>query len=234
MKHIRNILFTALATVFLGSCLSDEETINVYSDVYVFKRTINDTMRYATTHFTYANVALESVIAESNAGETVSLISHEGSSYYMAYIPEEDEYSTELPEETEFSYTVTTQSGEVIEDYDQLTYDDMDLPAVSSAGYDESTNLIEVAWTSVNGADGYVVVFYNSSGEALTGGFSYTEDDTECEIDVSTISWEITPDSGEECYVEVQAYAYESGSDDTYQAYNIQEVSIAQKAFIWQ
>jgi len=233
MKHIKIILFAFFASIIFVSCISDDETSTVYSDVYVLKRIINDTVSYAPTHFTYSNVALESAIAESDAGETITLTPYEGSTYYMAYVPEESDYSTEIPDETGFTYTITTQSGDVIESYDELTYDNIDFPTITTAEYNDVTDIIELAWTAVSGADGYVLVFYNNTGETLVGGFSFSEDETECEIDVSAVSWDITPDSGEECYVEIQAYAYEPSYTEGYQSYNIQEVSIAKKTFTW-
>jgi len=233
MKYIKISLFAFFACIFFVSCFSDEETVTVYSDVYVLKRIINDATNYAPTHFTYSNVSLESAIAESDEGETITLSSYQGSTYYMAYVPEESDYSAEIPEETGFTYTITTQSGEVVQSYDELTYDNIDFPTITTAEYVDSTDIIELAWTAVSGADGYVLVFYNSVGEALVGGFSLADDETECEIDVSAVSWDITPDSGEECYVEVQAYAYEPSYTDGYQSYNIQEVSIAKKTFLW-
>lgn len=227
----------AISFVFI-SCFSDDDlkdNLEVYVDAYVIKKNIGDVTSYAPAFFAYGNQLLRSVTVTEigGSGETIDLTQDFTSILTMSKRPDNNDFLPYPPAASDYLFEVTAESGVTVEEYDFLAYSDMGIPTVTQAEFTNNNKLLEVAWSDVAGADGYMVKILNSEGTEISAGSGFEAGTNSYTINIVLENWYEAPEPGQTYSVQVHAFAYEAEFEPGYEVYNVQEVSIGETTIVW-
>jgi len=236
MKKIRNLLILLITSLLFASCLDNNESdFNANADVYVIKKKTGDADMYAKTFYVYGNQMMQSasVTETGGSGGKIDLIQDYRSIFVMSKLPQESDYLPYPPVTNDYLFQVTSEGGITKEYNDFLSFDDIGIPEIDSIYFSDNNKYLNVAWTEVDGTDGYLIKILNTEGEEVLNGYGFGPEVLEYQLNVLLANWVITPVQGETYVVQVHAFAYEPEFETGYEAYNIQEVAIDEKEIIW-
>jgi hypothetical protein len=237
MRRIRNFTLMLITSVILASCFGDdaESKFEVYTDAYVLKKMAGDEEVYARIFYAYANQLMRTASATEmgGSGETINLLQDPRSVFTMSKIPQGSDYKPYAPATSDYLFQVTSESGITDESQDFLSFDDIDITEITKTEFSDNNKYLDIAWTEVNGADGYLIKIFNMEGMEIVNSYGFSADILEYRLNIVLENWIELPEQGETYVIEVRAYAYEPDFPVGYDAYNIQEVSIAESEIVW-
>lgn len=237
MRKFENFVFVLLSALLLVSCFGDEaeEAFDASSDAYIIKKYVGDEAVYGTVFYTYANQIMRSVSASEmgGSGEKINLTQDPGSLYTMSKKPQSSDFKPYPSAANEYLFEIVSESGVNKENYDFLSHDDIEIAEITKAGFNDIGKLLEIEWTAVEGADGFVVKIQNEEGINISVSPGFDPDILDYTINVVLEDWLIVPESGKTYTIQIHAFAYEPEYEEGYQFYNIQEVSIAETPIVW-
>jgi len=237
MRKITNFVLIVITSVALVSCFGDdtEPQFEVFTDAYVLKKKMGDEEVYARAFYAYANQLIKSASATEigGAGEKITLTQDPRSVYTFSKIPQESDYAPYPPAASDYLFQVTSEGGITKESQDFLSFDDIGIPEITKVEFAEIDKYLDVAWTEVAGADGYLLKILNDEGTEIINGYGFSTDILEYRLNIVLENWFETPEQGKTYIVEVHAYAYEPQTEPGYEAYNVQEVSVSESNIIW-
>ena len=232
------IVFVFLTSLIMVSCFSkDSQTeLEVYSDAYVIKKMINDKPMYAVTFFAYGNQIMRSgtVTEIGGSGEYLKLGLNPNSIFTLVHWPIDSDFKPYPPPAAEFKFNVTAESGLTSESSDYLNINDINIPTIVKTEFSENKKLINITWTSVTGADGYVLKVAEENGNIIYATDGMVPTVTNYTINLLTGNWTKRVESGNTYTIQVHAFAYEEDTDDFYNVYNVEELSIGEKSILWE
>ncbi|MDX1283580.1 MAG: hypothetical protein R3182_01145, partial [Draconibacterium sp.] len=116
---------------------------------------------------------------------------------------------------------------------DFLDYDDIPIPEITKAEFSENNKMLEILWSDVSNADGFLVKIVDSEGYEISTSNGLDSGTNSYTINIVLEDWYTAPESGQSYSIQVHAFAYEAEYDTGYEVYNIQEVSIAEESLEW-
>ena len=237
MRRITNYVLIVITSVALVSCFGDdtESQFEVLTDAYVLKKKSGDEEVYARAFYAYANQLINSATATEigGAGEKITLTQDPRSVYTYSKIPQVSDFNPYPPATSDYLFQVTSEGGIIKESQDFLSFDDIDIPDITKVEFAEIDKYLDVAWTEVDGADGYLLKILNEEGTEIIDGYGFSTDILEYRLNILLENWFETPEQGKTYIVEVHAYVYEPQVEPGYEAYNVQEVSVSDAEIIW-
>jgi len=236
-KDLKKIAFVFFVSFLLVSCFSDDTqtALEVYTDAYMIKKIVGEEPLYAVAFYAYGNQMMNSgtVTEVGGSGAQINLGISPSSIFTLVRIPVESDYKPYLPSVTEYKFKITSSTGTVSESTDKLNIQNLATPTITKTEISENKKLVNLVWTAVSKADGYVVkvadkngVFIYSSEGLKAGITSYT-------INLLIGNWTKTIEFGETYSIQVHAFVYEADADDFYNVYNVEEISIGEKSVLW-
>lgn len=237
MRRIRIYALMLITAFALASCFGDDEgsEIEVFTDAYVLKKMAGDEEVFAKTFYAYANQLMRSASATEigGSGEKIELTQDPRSIYTFSKIPQQSDFNPYPPATVDYLFQVTSESGITKESTDFLSFDNIDITDITKTEFTENNKYLDIAWTEVTGADGYLIKIYNTEGVEIMNSYGFDTDILEYRLNILLENWIILPEQGETYILQLHAYAYEPEFEAGYDAYNIQEVSIAENEIIW-
>ena len=232
------IVIAFLTSLIMVSCFSkDTQTeLEVFTDAYVIKKMINDRPMYAVTFFAYGNQMMRSgtVTEIGGSGGYLNLGLNPNSIFTLVHWPVESDFKPYPPSATEYKFNVTAESGITNESTDYLNINDIEIPVILKTVFSDNKKLIDVTWTSVARADGYVLKVAEENGNIIYATDGMIPTVTSYTINLLTGNWTKPVESGNTYTIEVHAFAYEEDADDFYNVYNVEELSIGEKSILWE
>ena len=239
MGKINKIIgFLAIAAVLLlaVSCKDDTEEevdFEAYTDVYFLKKRIEQVIKYVAVYNVYGNSSIASAKVTTPDGEVVELESVPTAVYTYSKIPSEGDYSYTIPSVGDYHFTVISESGQTFEDSDNMVYDDILLPVIVTAGYNEVSYSMEVTWQPVEGADAYLVKLLDDDKNIMFNGQLLSGEATEYGFGEYYENWYILPYPNMPYTLQLQAIAFDSDATDDDYYYNVKEISVSEKLVVW-
>jgi len=237
MRRIRNYALIVITAVLLGSCFGDDDDpqIEVFTDAYILKKMAGEDEVYARTFYAYANKLMKSATATEigGSGEKIELTQDPRSIYTFSKIPQQSDFIPNPPATSDYLFQVTSEDGITKESQDFLSFDDIEITEITKTEFTENNKYLDIAWTEVSDADGYLVKIYNTEGIEIMTSYGFDTDILDYRLNVVLENWIIIPEQGETYLLQVHTYVYEQDVEPGYEAYNIQEVTIAETEIIW-
>lgn len=234
-KKIALILCTPFIMV---SCFNnDTETEpEIFNDAYLIKKMVGTEAQYAVAFYAYGNLVLSSgtVTEVGGSGTQINLGMHPSSVFTLSKIPAASDYKPYPPANTEYKFKITTSTGATIESTDKLTVQNLATPTITKIEFSENKKLVNVVWTAVPKADGYVVKVADKDGVYIFSSEGFAAGVTNCTLNLLTGNWTKTMDLDETYTIQVHAFMYETNTDDLYNIYNVEEISIDDKPIFWE
>ena len=232
------IVSTLAISIIFVSCLSDddlEDSLEVYTDAYVIKKKIGNQPGYAPIFFAYANQLLRavSVTEMGGSGQRFNLTQDPTSITTMSRRPQASDFKAYPPAASDYQFQITAESGVNVEKHDFLDYDDIPIPEITKAEFSENNKMLEILWSDVSNADGFLVKIVDSEGYEISTSNGLDSGTNSYTINIVLEDWYTAPESGQSYSIQVHAFAYEAEYDTGYEVYNIQEVSIAEESLEW-
>jgi len=203
----------AVLCVVLGlvSCASEEIEPVAYSDAFILAKKIDGEVKYGLGLYTYANVAMNSVVAESESGEKYSLES-EGTNKFEYYLESAAEnFSVEEPETGNYTFRVIFFDGREATVMEDLLGNEIDPTEFTKCAYNGEKKQIEITWVKNSDTDYAVVALRDAEGKLV-----YFSNALSAAVTSSTISasgWVSgnSPEQGATYTVELGLYVKEGG-----------------------
>jgi len=233
---LKNALLILLTGTAIISCNDQEPELEVLADVYVINKKFDSEVRSAIAYYAYANQALsEATVTLPIDGGIVELENNPGSVYTFDKVPENSDYKTIAPVEGSYIFNIKGGKGETLQATDILNYDGMDIPEFTSITFSGTPLTLELEWNDITGADGYVVKMFDLNGKLIFNGYSVGENVNKYTITSSSYSgyWSETVVDGESYLLQLNAFSYDSNSNNSYSDYEIKEVSISETQIEW-
>lgn len=133
----------------------------------------------------------------------------------------------------EYLFEIYTTGDELNQISDEVTYQGLFIPQFEKLEYDSDTKVLNVVWGPVPKADGFAVKISRINGTVIYVSYSLDYDATEYQISSSFGNWLETPYVGSNYIIEIHAFAYEVDFPAGEEVYNLKEISIGTKEFIW-
>lgn len=230
------IVFVLLTLLGLVSCFGDENnaSLEVNTDVYMIKKIVGEQPVYGVSFYAYGNQIMRSgtVTQVGGLGEQINLGLNPRSIFTLSKEPNENDYKLYLPAASEYKFKVSAESGATVESSDFLNATDMDIPAIIKTEVGVNQKFVDVSWTAVSGADGYMLKIADVNGNYIFSSEGLEPGTNSYTINLLTGNWVVPVVVGNAYSVQVHAFAYEVNSDPLYAAFNVEEISIGEKTII--
>lgn len=240
MKYRKTVKITTLLfTVFIMvSCFSkDTQTeLEVYTDAYMIKKMEGSQPVYGVIFYAYGNQMMKTgtVTEVGIPGTTINLALSPNSIFTLWKAPTGNDFKPYPPAESEYIFKVTAESGLSNESNDYLKIKNIGIPVITKTAFSDNKKLIDVAWTSVTGADGYLVKVAEENGNIIYSSDGMLPSVTGYTINLLTGNWSKFVETGKNYSIEVHAFAYEADAEEFYQIYNVEEISIGAKSVLYE
>ena len=232
----RNTALLLLTGFTIVSCNDFEEELDVITDVYVTNKLFDNEVKSAATYFAYANKTLmsASVVFPNSAGN-VALESYPGSIYTMTKEPKDADYKTTAPVNGSYSFTVQSEDGETQQVTDILSYEGLDIPEFTKTKFSGTPFVLELEWTFITDADGYVVKMFDTNGKLIFNGYTVGKDVNKYTVTGSANSgfWSNPAVNGELYRLQLNAFSYDAEGNASNYVYNLSEISLAETQIVW-
>ena len=229
-----NIVTTLLTMFLLVSCFSDntKTELEVYTDAYTVKKMVGGEAVYAVAFYAYGNQMMNSgnVTEIGGSGVQINLGINPGSIFTLWKWPSVSDFKPYPPSAADYKFVITAESGMNNESLDHLNPKNLAIPVIAKTELSENNKLINVTWTSVTGANGFLIKVSEESGNIIYSSDGMLPTVTSNTINILTGNWTKPVEPGKTYIIEVHAFAYEAGTDALYKAYNVEEISIGQKS----
>jgi hypothetical protein len=235
-RFLKSTLFVLLAGVVLVSCNDDEIPFEVYTDVLVINKKVDNVVKKAPAYYAYGNKSLKSAsVALPGNSDTISLAAHPGSTYTFIKEPAAADFKDVPPAEGNYKFKVTAGSGEALEMTDAFDYTGLPLPQITKDTFSGSPSSLLVEWAAVTGADGYFVKMLDTDEKLIFSGYVVSSTTLKYIVSGSTTSgsWTEVPDEGEPYILQVNAVVYDADATSSNREYNVSEVSTGEKEIVW-
>ena len=236
-QNLKKLALALSVPLILFSCLKEEEQVlQVTTDAYMVKKLVGGQPAYGLAFYAYANKILKSgtVARTGGVGDTINLIAYPLSVYTLFKEPAETTLSENMPLDGEYIFNITAESGETNESSDELNLNDIDIPDILSTEVSTNGDRLDMKWTKVSGADGYVVKLADEDGEYIYSSNTKAPNDTTLKISPLTGVWVEPFEVGNTYTIEVNAFAYEDDSNNQNAVFNVEEISIGSKSIVWE
>lgn len=234
LKKFGKILIVVFLVSGLYSCDEESGTLNfkIIGDVLVLKKKVNDATVYAQAYFAYGTEPMTSAEVVTPGGNSIALLPLDQLQLTWAKEATANDFSTNLPQVGSFKFSVVNE-GITHEASDLLVFDNIDFPVIDSTSYSTFNQTMTVEWQAVEGANHYMVKLAKPDGTIIYFSNLLFNNVLSFEIDTNLGSWTEYPVDGGTYSLEVHAIKYESEANQTEYAYQVQEVSIAEKDIVW-
>lgn len=236
-KRIFRITILALLTGFtIVSCNDFDEELEVLTDVYVINKKFGGEVRSANAYYAYANQTLSgATVTKPNNGGMVQLENYTGSIYTFAKEPVDSDYKTTAPVEGSYTFTVQGSNGETLQVTDVLDYANLGIPQFTKIKFSGTPLILELEWSDVTDADGFVIKMFDTQGKLVFNGYSIDDDVNKYTITGTSNSgfWNTPAVNGESYLLQVNAFSYDAEANQTNYIYNVSEISIGESQIVW-
>ncbi len=226
-----------LTSLILVSCFKNEEVaLEADTDVYMIKKMSGETPVYGVAFYAYCNHVMKSgtVTQTGDLGSQVNLGLNPGSIYTLYKEPTENEFYGTLPEESEYRFNVVAENGQTSESSDYLKVKDLGIPTILKAEVGDVEKLLDITWTKITDADGYVVKIVEDNGSYIYSSGALSPETDTLSINLLVGNWTKTMEKGNTYNIEISAFAYEDNANALTAIYNIESISIAQMSITWE
>jgi hypothetical protein len=230
------LLFTAaLPFLFLGCNKDTESKFEVNSDAYIIRKKIDGEVKSAPAFYVYANQGISSatVTPPTSGGDPIELGKSEGSSFTFYKEPSPADFKVQPPTAGIYNFDVESSEGVKIKQMDELEIFNLQMPQITSTAFQSGSSMLNVKWSTVEDADGYVVKLLYPDGKIVFISFALTPSTSEFNISPSSGNWMNQIYAGEEVVLNVQSFIYDSDATLTDNIYNIGEIVVAEKEITW-
>lgn len=235
-RSIVKIGSIVLSAVALAGCFGSDlnPEVEVFADAYVVSKMVSGKQSYAVTYYAYGNQILNSgtVVQVGGSGQQVNLGLSSTSIFVLTKQPAESDYKTVIPAAAEYQFKITSESGVVKNESDYLTPIGLQIPTVLKAEFN-TNKLLDISWTPVTGANGYVIKIINAAGNTAYSSEGLEPTVSTFSINSLLVNWVVPIDPDEVVNVQVHAFAYEKNTEELYRVYNVEEISVGQKSLVW-
>lgn len=232
------IAFVLFTSFIMVSCFSkDTQTpLEVYTDAYTIKKMVGNVPVYAVTFYAYGNQLMKSgtVTEVGGSGVPINLGLNPNSIFTLWKWPTESDFKPYPPSAAEYQFNVTAESGLNNESTEYLNPKNLSIPVIVKAALSDNKKLIDVGWTSVTGADGYLVKVAEQNGNIIYTTDGMLPSVTSYTINLLTGNWTKAVEPGNTYSIQVHAFAYEANTEDYYKVYNVEEISIGEKSVLYE
>ena len=235
-NFFRNTALVLLAGFTFVSCNDYEEELDVITDVYVINKMFENEVKSAAAYFAYGNKELMSVsVVFPNSAGNVALESYPGSIYTMAKEPKDADYKTTAPVNGNYSFTIQSANGETQQVPDLLSYEGLDIPEITKNKFSGTPLILELEWSDVTDADGYVVKMLDTDGKLVFNGYSVGGDVNKYTVTGTSNSgfWSTPAVNGESYVLQLNAFSYDAEANISNYVYNLSEISLAETQIVW-
>ena len=232
----RNTTLVLLAGFTFVSCNDYEEELDVITDVYVINKMFDNEVKSATAYFAYGNKELMSVsVAFPNSAGNVALEGYPGSIYTMAKEPKDADYKTTAPVNGNYSFTIQSADGETQQVPDLLSYEGLDIPEFTKTTFSGTPLILDLEWSDVTDADGYVVKMLDTDGKLVFNGYSVGGDVNKYTVTGMSSSgfWGTPAVNGESYVLQLNAFSYDAEANISNYVYNLSEISLVETQIVW-
>jgi len=214
MKKLFATLCIAASVVALVSCKSEEVLPKAYCDTFVISKKVDGVTVHGLGFYTYANVPMGSVVAESESGEVYQLNSYGSNTYEYYKETSAENFNTAIPETGLYTFTVVPTNGDVLTEADALSGAILEPVNLTTCEFNPTNNRIQVAWELSEDADYGVIVLRNANGEAVY--YSSTLASTTASGNIPASNWldGYSPVDGATYTVELNLFLREGSSSD--------------------
>ena len=228
-RIISSILLVSLLALIVG-CDNEDVIPVVKGDAFIIAKVDGQDTVFGLALHAMGNVALSSVAAVDDDGNTFQLKSYGGYLYEFYFDSENADYSLELPVVGRYEFTAVTAKGETRVVQDELT-DDIIYPADLTCEFDVTNSQISLGWEKMDDADYIVLILKDDEGETVYISAALVGSSVGYNIKATTATWANgrTPQDGSTYTAEVHAFMYESNGE----AMNVQAKSIASGTVVW-
>lgn len=237
-KKLIQFLPVLLLAFIFTSCLEEtrKEAFDVMVDAYTVKRVIDNEPEFAQAFIAYSNQPMlgATVSKSDNSGPVIQLAQNPSSVFIYMKDPNAYDFRPGIPENAEYKFTVTSESGNAIEKFDELKPKNLAIPQIDSLTIDDAEKLLSFEWNKVNGADGYIVKVLDLNGKTIFTSEGLPEDAHGYYLSLLTGNWIDSINFGDDYILELHAFAYEDSALESNNIYNVEEISIAQFRFTWE
>lgn len=232
----KKIVFVLFASLFLVSCFNNDNDTNleVNTDVYMLKKIVGDQPVYGVSFYAYGNQIMKSgtVTQVGGLGDQINLGLNPHSIFTLSKDPNENDYKLYLPAASEYLFKVTAESGSTVESKDFLNATDIGIPTIVKTEVGVNQKFVDVSWTAVSGADGYMIKIADANGNYIFSSEGLEPGINTYTINLLTGNWVSPVEVGSAYSIQVHAFAYEENADPLYAAFNVEEISIGEKTII--
>lgn len=237
---VRNFLGRTFLVLLSGaaivSCNDSETPLEVFADVMVINKKVDDVVKRAPAYYVYGNQSIESAsVALPGNTDTIALAGYPGSSFTFLKEPVAADYKDVQPTEGNYKFTVKSKDGEVLEVTDAFDFEGLPLPLIKKDTFVGSPASLNVEWAAVTGSDGFFVKLLDTDGKLIFSGYTVSSSTLKYTVSgsASSGSWVKAPVDGEDYILQVNAIAYDAGATSANSDYNVSEVSVTEKPITW-
>ena len=232
----RNTALVLLTGFTIVSCNDNEKQLDVITDVYVINKMFDNEVKSAAAYFAYGNKELISVsVALPNSAGNVALESYPGSIFTMAKEPTDSDFKTSALVNGNYSFTIQSADGETQQVPDLLSYEGLDIPELTKTTFSGTPLILELEWSDVTDADGYVVKMFDTDGELVFNGYGVRGDVNKYTVTGTSNSglWSTPAVNGESYVLQLNAFSYDAEGNNSNYVYNLSEISLAETQIVW-
>jgi hypothetical protein len=235
-KFLGKTFLVLLSGAAIVSCSDSEIPLEVFADVMVINKKVDNAVKRAPAYYAYGNQSIQSAsVALPSTSEIVELGAYPGSSYTFYRQPEAADYEDVPPADGNYEFTVKAQTGEIMEVTDVFDFEGLTIPQIKKDTFVGSPVVLNVEWAAVTGSDGYFVKLLDTDEKLVFSGYIVSSSTLKYTVSssASSGSWVKSPVEGEDFILQVNAIAYDTGSTSATSDYNVSEISIGEKPIIW-
>ncbi len=216
-KFSAGLLIVAVA-MGLFSCKSEEVLPIANSDVFIITKKVDGILMYGLGLHTYANVPMNSVVAEDELGDKYALKAYNDYTYEYYTETDSEDYTTALPATGTYTFGVTLTNGEELAVSNELAGITIDPVAFTTCEYDADNDRISVVWEASSEEDYSVLILRNSAGTKVY--YSSTLGASVVSANITSSGWvgDYAPVQGETYTVELGMYVKEDDSSTLLEA----------------
>lgn len=235
-RIFRNTLLLFLTTTAIVSCNDSEVPIEVFTDVFVINKKIDNVVKSANAYYAYGNQALLSAtVTIPNSGGNVELANSPGLVNEMSKVPVDSDFKTNVPVKGSYVFTIKGKNGETLQVPDVLNYENLAIPQFTKIKFSGSPYILELEWNLIKEADGYFVKMFDLDGKLIFSGFNIKPDANKYVITSAASSgyWNQTAVDGKSYLLQINAFINDSEANLSNYIYNISEISIGESLIQW-
>jgi hypothetical protein len=234
MKNI-NILILTLLVGFLASCSDKSEDSSVVGDAIIIAKKSGTNTVYAIAYYAYAYSSLKSVTVQSSLDPSNKVELSANGLYTTNFLrePADEDFSTTKPASDTYTFDVVFESGKTYETQDIISSDVLAPINIEKCLYNVEKSYLELSWTPLTGADSYVFIILDDSGNTVFRSNEFASSATTSGYLTGTASGWSTghPVTGENYKVRIFGYKYEDSNNPN--SYHIQATSYSEASVIW-